>query len=712
MENTSSAGSYGLWGPPRRPQFGRAARLAPPGPARALPLARLVILLACLVMLPPGLASAQSLFGADVVVPDVLATFETKIEPSSARPGEHVRLIITVKIAEGWYTYSVVPQGEFAPPPTTLTLKPSTLIPEGPVYETNPTVKKDKVFGLDLAFHPRAMRIYQNFRVPEDAAAGRVYLEGSLRYQICNNKLCTPPTQEPINAGLVVEEGPVRPSLAYMERTIDYLDDEGNFIFSADTLEGALAGGLVAFLLLAIGFGLLSLLTPCVFPMIPITVSFFTAEAKRERGSVFRLAVLFAGGIVVAYTGLGLILTFLVGAAGVSQFATSPWINLAVAGFFIFFALSLMGMFDLALPASWVQGLDSKSRVLKGPVGVLLMGVAFTATSFTCTMPFVGTLLIAATQGEVLWPLVGMLVFSTVFALPFFLLALFPKFVLSLRGKSGNWLVQIKVVLGLVELAAAIKFVSNADLIWEWGVINREVSLALWAGLAALSALILLGWMPWPGVEVGRRGGGRLAMTGVLAALTLYLAAGVAGWELDSYTEAYAPPRLNLGVTAAIGLSRIAGDSRVHQLPWLQSLEEGLAEATRTGKPIFVDFTGYTCVNCRWMEKNVFAESNVFDAFKEQFVLVQLFTDGGDNAEVNQKLQIERFRTVALPYYVILSPDNAVLAKHAGIMASPADFYAWLQRGRALLAKTSTKSPAGQPCAVASSPAEGKAGNC
>ena len=471
------------------------ARVAPPGPARALLLAlgkpACLVLLTCLVLLPPRLAGAQALFGGDVVVPDVLATFETKIEPATARPGEHVRLIITAKIAEGWYIYSVVPQGgEFAPPPTTLKLKPGELIPEGPVYETNPTVKRDTVFGMELAFHPGAMRIYQNFRVPEDAGAGRLYIEGSLRYQVCNNKLCTPPTKEPINAGLKVEEGPVRPSLAYMERTIDYLDDEGNFIFSADTLEGALSGGLGAFLLLAMGFGFLSLLTPCVFPMIPITVSFFTAEAKREKGSVFRLAVLFAGGIVVTYTGLGLILTFLVGAAGVSQFATSPWINLAVAGFFIFFALSLMGMFDLALPASWVQGLDSKSRVLKGPVGVLLMGVAFTATSFTCTMPFVGTLLIAATQGEVLWPIVGMLVFSTVFALPFFLLALFPKFVLSLRGKSGNWLVQLKVVLGLVELAAAIKFVSNADLIWEWGVLNREVTLALWAGLAALSGSI------------------------------------------------------------------------------------------------------------------------------------------------------------------------------------------------------------------------------
>jgi thiol:disulfide interchange protein DsbD len=661
-------------------------------------LSRRALMFAALLLLP-GVAGAQSFFGDDVKVPDVLATFETVIEPATARPGEHVRLIVTADITDGWYLYSVVPQGEFAPPPTKFELEPGTLEPLGPFYETNPTVKKDKVFGLTLAFHPDAARFYQNFRVPEDGAPGWQYVAGNLRYQVCNNKICTPPTREPINVGLMVEQGPVRPALAYMQRTIDYLDGDGNFKIDADTLAGALSGGLGAFLLLAVGFGLLSLLTPCVFPMIPITVSFFTAEAKRSRRGVLKLALLFAGGIIVTYTGLGLILTFLVGATGVSQFATSPWVNLAVAGFFTFFALSLMGMFDLALPAGWVQGLDNKARVLKGPVGVLLMGAAFTATSFTCTMPFVGTLLIAATQGQVLWPLVGMLVFSTVFAVPFFLLALFPKFVVGLRGRGGNWLVQLKVALGLVELAAAIKFVSNADLIWQWGIFDREVTLALWAALSALTALILLGWIPWPGVAVTARGPGRQAVGGAFFALAVYLALGVGGRELDSYTEAYAPPTLVSEAVAAVGTPRLAGGGKVHELPWLVSLEAGLARARETEQPIFIDFTGYTCVNCRWMEKNVFADPGVYETFKNEFVLVQLFTDGGENAAANQKLQIERFRTLALPYYVILSPDNAVLAKHAGIMASPAEFMAWLNRGRSILAETGRRE---QPCGVAS----------
>ncbi|MCZ6647567.1 MAG: thioredoxin family protein [SAR324 cluster bacterium] len=657
---------------------------------------RLALAVGLLGLLVPTPAPAQFFPQQDDGIPDVLATFESRIEPADARPGEHVRLIITGKITDGWYTYSAVPQGEFAPPPTKLFAEPGPFELLGPMYETNPTVKKDKVFDLDLAFHTKAARFYQNMRVPEGAAEGRMYFEGKLRFQVCNNKLCTPPRREPINVGIMVKEGPVRPAFAYMQRTIDYLDRDGKFKFSADSLQSALSEGLGAFLLLAVGFGLLSLLTPCVFPMIPITVSFFTGEAKRSQRSVLNLALLFAAGIVVAYTGLGLLLTFLVGAGGVSQFATSPWINLAVAGFFALFAFSLMGLYEFALPASWAQGLDRKSRVLKGPAGVLLMGLAFTATSFTCTMPFVGTLLIAATQGELFWPLIGMLVFSTVFAVPFFLLALFPRFVVSLRGKSGNWLVQLKVALGLIELMAALKFVSNADLIWQWGIFTREVTLALWAGLAALTALMLLGLLPWPGVKGAGRALPRQLFGGAFVVLTVYLMLGVTGRELDAYTEAYVPPRL-VGASAYLTAGGSQELDKVHKLPWLFSLQAGLSEAKVNGKPIFIDFTGYTCVNCRWMEKNVFADPAVYDSFKSQFVLVQLYTDGGDNADINQNLQIERFRTVALPYYVILAPDNSVLAKHAGIMATPAEFLTWLGQGRAQLAK----SPPARPCGVA-----------
>ncbi len=296
-------------------------------------------------------------------------------------------------------------------------------------------------------------------------------------------------------------------------------------------------------------------------------------------------------------------------------------------------------------------------------------------------MPFVGTLLVAATQGQYFWPLIGMLVFSAVFAFPFFLLALFPRFVVGLRGRSGNWLVQLKVVLGLVELGAALKFLSNADLIWQWGVFDREVVLGLWALLGVVSALILLGLLPWPGIAVTHRRPLRMASAGALLAVGLYAALGLTGRELDAYTESYLPPDLSAGATQA----RIQGGSAdyveaaaLHALPWHPTLAPALAQAQASGRPVFIDFTGYTCVNCRWMEKKVFAARPVFEAFRERFVLAQLYTDGGDHAEENQRLQVERFRTLALPYYVVLSPDNAVLATHAGIMPTPADFLQFL----------------------------------
>ncbi|MBI3994214.1 MAG: thioredoxin family protein [Candidatus Lambdaproteobacteria bacterium] len=640
---------------------------------------------------PPAPAGAQGLFSGDEAIPDPVAEFEARIEPARARPGEHVRVLVTARIAKGWYMYSVTPQADpLAPPPTKLEFQPGTLVPAGPVYETNPTRKVDSVFNLPLAFHPRGARFYQNLQVPADTAGGRVQVDGSIRFQTCNDRLCLPPRNEPLSAALTVEEGPLRPPYAYMQRTIDYVDRAGVVHEDPDTLAGALAGGLGAFLALAVGFGLLALLTPCVFPMIPVTVSFFAGAAREGHAAALRLALLFGAGIVVTYTGLGLVLTFLLGAAGVSQFATSPWINILVALFFTAFALSLMGLFETALPSPWVNWLEGKSRSLKGTAGVLVMGVAFTATSFTCTMPFVGTLLVAATQGELLWPLVGMLVFSIVFALPFVLLALFPGWVAHLRGRSGNWLVQVKVALGLLELMAALKFVSNADLIWQWGVFDRLVVLGSWAALSVVAALMLAGALPWPGVRVAGMRPARIAAVAAFALMGAYFTYGLSGRELNAYTESYLPPPLSGSAAAAAMTSRgFVDEAALKGLPWLTSLDEGLARARVSGKPVFIDFTGYTCVNCRWMEKKIFAEQNVYEAFRDQFELVQLYTDGGDDAERNQRLQIERFRTIALPYYVVLSPDNAVLATQSGIVPTPGEFLRWLQGARRQFAPAS-----------------------
>jgi thiol:disulfide interchange protein DsbD len=457
---------------------------------------------------------------------------------------------------------------------------------------------------------------------------------------------------------------------------------------------------LAGFLLLAAGFGLLALLTPCVFPMIPVTVTFFTAQARAGRAGL-RLALLFGAGLIVSYSGLGLGMTALLGASGAGRLATSPWVNLAVFVFFGIFALALLGWIAPALPAGWVQRLDRAAGRVQGPLGALLMGVAFTVTNFTCTMPFVGSLLLAAAQGQWLWPLVGMLVYSTVFSLPFVALALFPQGVLAIRGRSGAWLNQIRTVLALVEIGAALKFLSNADVIWGWGVVDRRLLLSLWAAIAAACGLLLIGGWSGSWRKVGRswlgitgewlrsrfhganraRSLGQSLRTGLGVAflgLAAYFISGIAGAELDAYTEAYVPPCLSCRVASLVPT---AGGEAGARLAWLPSLELALGAAARTGKPIFIDFRGYTCVNCRWMDKKVIDKVAVRKVLRERFILVQLYTDGGPDGDNNLRLQVERFRTLALPYFVILSPDNAVLATHAGILPSVEGFLDFLDKG-------------------------------
>jgi thiol:disulfide interchange protein len=638
----------------------------------------------------PGLGSDESLAQ--------LVTAEMRAVPEVARPGEQVRLVTTAKVKPGWHIYSVLPQAEFGPFPTSIVTDAPGFTTTGPVYETNPTHQKDTAFGLDLWFHTRAARFYQNLTARTDDPVGTRTVEQRIKFQTCNDRFCTPPRTEKLQATVRIEAGPVRPEYAQMVRTVDYLDNSGHFQEDANSLEGALSGGLLSFLGLAAGFGLLALLTPCVFPMIPVTVTFFTAHTKAGRG--VWLALLFGVGLVVSYTGLGLGITFLAGTSGVGQFANSPWVNLLVAAFFILFAFALAGWIAPALPATWVSALDRSASRVQGPIGVILMGVAFTAANFTCTIPFVGTLLLAASQGQVLWPLVGMLVYSTVFALPFVALALFPRWLTVLRGKSGPWLTQLKLILALLEIGAALKFVSNADVIEGWGIVNREALLGLWALISVACGVILLrgsrrptqadpsvvarakAWIrsrffpaerPSPWIILGR------TIPGVaFLALAAYLVVGMTGRELDSFTEAYVPPRVSGPVAGGSTGPEVGA---VANLPWNRSLEQALATSRATGKPIFIDFTGYTCVNCRWMEKRVFAQDPVLDEFRNRFVLLQLFTDGGPDGEKNQRLQVERFRTLALPYYVILAPDNAVLGTHAGILPSIPGFLDFLANG-------------------------------
>ena len=422
-----------------------------------------------------------------------------------------------------------------------------------------------------------------------------------------------------------------------------------------------------SFLLLAAATGALSLLTPCVFPMIPITIAYFNSRADEKDPHVVRHAVLFGAGIVLTFTALGLGLAIIAGASGIADFAANPWVNIAIGVVFIAFALSLFGVYDLPLPFSnrFLNRVDVTARGQSGrAAGSILMGFAFTLASFTCTAPFIGPLLVSAARGQWEQPLVGMAVFSTVFASPFVLLALVPRWT-SAIPRGGAWLKDVKVVVGLFEIAAALKFFSNADLVWGTGLISREAMLMSWLAISLIAAAWLL-------YSAARRRGSTsplrwiptLAATGA----ALWLGGGVRGRTLGEL-EAFVPP------------GRVAEGSESLQLEWITNDHDAaLAAAKATNRLVFLDFTGYTCTNCRWMEANMFTRPEVKESLSS-FVLSRLFTDGeGAIYERQQQFQETRFGTIALPLYAVVDGDGRTIETFSGLTRNSRQFLAFLRK--------------------------------
>jgi thiol:disulfide interchange protein DsbD len=451
---------------------------------------------------------------------------------------------------------------------------------------------------------------------------------------------------------------------------------------SADRLK---RGGLLGYIWFAMGFGLLALLTPCVFPMIPITVSFFTKREEQTRGAAITQAVVYCLGIIGSFTVLGLLITLVAGPTGVNRLAASPWMNLFLTALFVLFALNLFGAFEIALPARLVSTLDARSRKGSGVVPTLLMGLTFTVTSFTCTAAFVGTVLVAATQGEWTWAAIGMFAFATAFAAPFFLLALFPSWLHSLP-KSGGWLNAVKVVMGFLEVAAAFKFLSNVDLVWGWQTVSRSLVLAAWVAIAAVTALYLLGVFRLPNDStVESVGVARMLSSVCVAGLGFYLLTGLFGarmGELDPFLPPARPGELAFAMGhAGSGVSGTTVGSQAAHGMWLESYEAALAQARAERKPVFLNFTGVTCTNCRWMESNMFPDPDV-ERELARFVLAELFTDRQTpEDDRNGALQQQQFGTVALPLYAIITPDGRELATFPGLTRDKAEFIRFLRAG-------------------------------
>ncbi len=580
---------------------------------------------------------------------------EIRLSEDRVTAGDQLILITTVTLEEGWHIYAINEKID-GPIATFIDVDGSGIIKSvGKTREPTPIKKYDSGFQKDTYFHEGIVVFETPIELDPLIIPGSNTLNASILYQACNASLCLPPKSETAK------------------------------------LDFEISTGFGSFFLLSISMGLLALLTPCVFPMIPITISYFTKQGEIEGRNPVKQASVYSAGIIATYTVLGLLLAVTLGASGANQLAASPWVNLFIGGLFIYFALSLFGMYEIELPSALRQ-FTLKQEGRGGYVGTLFMALTFTLTSFTCTVQFVGLLLVRAVQGDWFWPALGMLIFSAAFALPFFFLALFPQY-MARMPKSGGWLNSVKVVMGFLELAAAFKFLSNTDLVWQWNIFTRPVVLTVWVVIVFLTGLYILGKIRLPhDTPLETIGVPRLILSIILLTFSIYMARGIIGQPIHGLIDSYLPPKIQGGMVAAPTFGARGGGTVLNESiseldvssahnGWIRDYDEGVKVAEELGKPIFLNFTGITCTNCRWMETNMFTEPEVVELF-DNFVLIELFTDMGPRSKEWQKMEEQRFGTVALPYYVILSSDGQEeIASFAGMTPNLQQFVRFLNRG-------------------------------
>ncbi|MDR3701508.1 MAG: cytochrome c biogenesis protein CcdA [Candidatus Sulfopaludibacter sp.] len=590
------------------------------------------------------------------------AQFTAQPDPATVAPGGKTLVRIEVKIDSGWHLYS-------GSSPEGIPISFQSAAAEK-LRLLQPPVKRafDPVANAETESYENAVTFLLELTLRKDAPAGPAEIPISARYQTCSATQCVPGRW---SETLKLTVDPAAPA-ASLVIPAGYSEPKPPAASSAGAPQPPQSQGWGLFLLTAFGFGLASIFTPCVFPMIPITMSFFLNRQSGGRQDGVVQAIVFCLGIIVLFSGIGLLTTLLLGPAGVKNLGGNPWVNGFIAALFIAFGLSLLGAFEINVPSSILTKLNQSSE--KGGFGgTLLMGLTFSLSSFACVGPFVGTLLAASVGGgETMRPLLGMMSFAAGLALPFFLLALFPSY-LKRMPRSGGWLARVKVVMGFIILAASLKYIASLDATLQWGFLTRDRFLAAWLVLFAMAGLYLLGFVRLEGIKADETMGlGRLLSGLVLLIFAISLLPGMFGGNLGDL-EAYVP-------AAAEGAAS-PGGSQAAGLVWMKDQYRAALDKARTeGKLVFVDFTGYSCANCHWMRANILSRPEI-SARLGKFVLVELYTDGTDAAsEANAKLEAEKFKTISQPLYVILQPDETVVARFEGLTHNPAEFQAFLEK--------------------------------
>jgi thiol:disulfide interchange protein len=585
------------------------------------------------------------------------------LDSPTAAPGATVLAHLEATVDEGWHMYSLsTPPG---PIPTTIATVDGAAVASVTFFEPPPIRKFDPNFQADTETYEGKQVFLARIELKKDVAPGDVTIAFRPRYQTCSGTQCIPPRTRDISAVIKVAAGGFAGSA--MAIPAGYIEAKPAAPGApVSTTSAAADSGILAFLALAFGFGLAAIFTPCVFPMIPITMSYFTGQ----RGG-FAQALTFCLGIIFLFTGIGLITTLILGPAGVVQLGSNPWVNGFIALIFFVFGLSLLGAFEITIPSSVLTKMNSASNA-GGYIGSLLMGLTFALASFACVGPFMGTLLAASVTGGQLRPIIGMATFATGLALPFFLLALFPGW-LAKMPRSGEWLSRVKVVMGFLVLAAMLKYLYSLDAVLQTGFLTRERFLAAWVVLFAMAGFYLLGFVRLPGISQDAELGVSRLLIGMFLVIGAFtLIPGMMGARLGEI-EAYIPPP----TSGAFGSG--GGATSSGELAWVENdLTGAFAQAKTGNKYVLVNFTGYACTNCHWMKANMFTKPEISGVMKDM-VLVDLYTDGTDAASVaNQKLEEDKFKTVAIPFYVLYDANQNVLATFPGLTRSAPEYLAFL----------------------------------
>lgn len=599
-------------------------------------------------------------------IPDPVK-YEVSDIPDTVKAGEIFEINIEASIEGKWHLYSVLNDPDAGPYPTEFSAKSANFVLAGKSKESKADIEFDPNFEAELGWHTS----YADFTIPvaiKSELQGMQTLDIEVFYQVCDDRVCLPPKRKSIIASVFVD--------GVADEVYEDAIGGGDQV-SASNSKGSLSNdGVFSFLWIAIVAGFAALLTPCVFPMIPLTVSYFSKQEDSKRG--VSSALIFGVAIVITFTVIGAVLAALLGASGAQNFASNPIVNLFIAFVLVGFALSLLGMYELQLPHQLTNFLNRKSNESSGIVGILFMAMTISAVSFSCTAPFVGAVFTATVGGEWFYPILGMIGFSAAFASPFVLFAMFPKWLEALP-KSGSWMNIVKVLLGFIELAAAFKFLSNADLVWEWGIVSRPLTIAFWIVIFLMAGFYVLGFITLKHESKQEHiSTGRMLLAMPFLMFSFYLIPGLLGSSLGIW-DAFLPPKQPTDVSLVASIGSGAGSATADE-GWSKDFEASKVAAIESGKPIFIDFTGYTCTNCRAMETNVFPLAEVQEAFA-QMELVKLYTDGGKDAKQNQMIQFELTGNIALPTYVIYDPVSEVVIDQVLGYTKDTKFTSFLREG-------------------------------